>query len=154
MCMILVFQLHSCNRWFFYDSRTSSNALRHICVAIHHRCKAISAPIFNNGPNVKLIFNFFFKYSKWNWPQILLMKDLAYDRLSHTSRVRGASAGVMRGCVNSQQRTLHRFMCRIYNMFIAVFSNILNIVILMKYGNFRPFLFFYWAYIWDQWPEQ
>ena len=27
-------------------------------------------------------------------------------------------------------------------MFIAVFSNILNIAILMKYGNFRSFLFF------------
>ena len=38
-------------------------------------------------------------------------------------------------------------------MFIAVFSNILNIAILMKYGNFRSF-FFYWAYIWAQWPEQ
>ena len=39
-------------------------------------------------------------------------------------------------------------------MFIAVFSNILNIAILMKYGNFCSFLFLYWAYIWAQWPEQ
>ena len=156
MCMIFVFQLHSCNRWFFNGSRTSSNAFRHICVAIHHPCKAMSAPIFKNGPNVNLFSRkwIFFKYSILNWPQILLLKDLAPALLSHTLRVLLASARVMRGCVYSKQRTLHRFMCRIYNMFIAVFSNILNIATLMKYGNFRSFLFFYWAYVWAQWPEQ
>ena len=38
-------------------------------------------------------------------------------------------------------------------MFIAVFSNILNIVILMKYGSFCVISFLYWAYIREDRPE-
>ena len=82
--MILVFQLHSCIRWFFYGSRTSSNACRHICVAIHHPCKAMSATIFKNDANVKLIFK---KMDVFQIFKIELATNLFYERLGTVSPV-------------------------------------------------------------------